>query len=69
MKPIVLVLNKKHTSQQAAGGEKFTIKQNGETKAKLYPLPTKAYRKNGILVRHAGKVISSETVANALAEE
>jgi hypothetical protein len=63
------VLNKKHTSQQATGGEKLIIKQNGEAKAKLYPLPAKAYRKNGILVRHTDKVISSEAVTNALAEE
>ena len=54
--------------RQAAGGEEFTITQNGEPKARLSPLPAKAYRKNGILVHHAGKVISSEAVANALAE-
>jgi len=32
-------------------------------------MTTKAYRKNGILVHHTGKKISSEEVANALAEE
>ena len=63
------MLDKRHTSQQAAGGEKFTITQNGERKAMLSPLPAEAYRKNGILVNHTGKVISSETVTNALAEE
>ena len=55
--------------RQVAGGEEFTITQNGEPKAKLSPLPAKAYRKNGILVHHTGKKISSEDVANALAEE
>ena len=55
--------------QQVAGGEEFTITQNGEPKAKLSPLPARAYRKNGILVHHTGKKISSEDVAKALAEE
>jgi prevent-host-death family protein len=55
--------------RQVAGGEEFTITQNGEPKAKLSPMTTKAYRKNGILVHHAGKPISSQDVANALAEE
>ena len=55
--------------RQVAGGEEFTITQNGEPKEKLSPLPAKAYRKNGILVHHSGNVISSETVADALAEE
>jgi prevent-host-death family protein len=55
--------------RQVAGGEEFTITQNGEPKARLSPLPAKAYRKNGILVHHAGKKISSEDVANGLAEE
>lgn len=55
--------------RQVAGGEEFTITQNGEPKAKLSPLPAKAYRKNGILVQHTGKVISSEAITNALAEE
>ena len=54
--------------QQVAGGEEFTITQNGEPKAKLSPLRVRAYRKNGILVHHAGTKISSEDVANALAE-
>ena len=55
--------------RQVAGGEEFTITQNGEPKAKLSPLPARAYRKNGILVHHTGKKISSEDVAKALAEE
>jgi prevent-host-death family protein len=55
--------------QQVASGEEFTITQNGEPKAKLSPLLAKVYRKNGILVHHTGKVISSDAVANALAEE
>jgi prevent-host-death family protein len=55
--------------RQVAGGEEFTITQNGEPKAKLSPLPTKGYRRNGILVHHAGRKISSKEVANALAEE
>jgi prevent-host-death family protein len=55
--------------RQVADGEEFTITQNGEPKAKLSPLPSKAYLKNGILVHHAGRKISSEDVANALAEE
>lgn len=55
--------------RQVAGGEEFTITQNGEPKAKLSPLPAKAYRKNGILVHHAGKPISSQDVADALTEE
>ena len=55
--------------RQVAGGEEFTITQNGEPKAKLSPMTPKAYRKNGILVHHTGKKISSEEVANALAEE
>ena len=55
--------------RQVAGGEEFTITQNGEPKAKLSPLPVRAYRKNGILVHHVGKKISSGDVANALAEE
>jgi prevent-host-death family protein len=55
--------------QQVAGGEEFTITQNGEPKAKLSPLPGTAYRKNGILVHHAGKKITSDDVAKALAEE
>ncbi|HSY19965.1 MAG TPA: type II toxin-antitoxin system prevent-host-death family antitoxin [Candidatus Acidoferrales bacterium] len=55
--------------RQVAGGEEFTITQNGEPKAMLSPLPAKAYRKNGILVHHTGKKISSEDVANSLAEE
>jgi prevent-host-death family protein len=40
--------------RQVAGGEEFTITQNGEPKAKLSPMTPKAYRKNGILVHHAG---------------
>ena len=55
--------------KRVAGGEEFTITQNGEPKAKLSPMTPKAYRKNGILVHHAGKAISSQDVANALAEE
>ncbi len=55
--------------RQVAGGEEFTITQNGEPKAKLSPLPAKAYRKNGILVHHANSAISSEAVTDALAEE
>jgi prevent-host-death family protein len=55
--------------RQVAAGEEFTITQNGEPKAKLSPLPAKAYRKNGILVHHAGKKIYSQDVTNALAEE
>ena len=55
--------------RQVAGGEEFTITQNGEPKAKLSPLPAKPYRKNGILVHHGDKTISSEDVAKALAEE
>ena len=55
--------------RQVANGEEFTITQNGEPKARLSPMTTKAYRKNGILVHHAGKKISSEDVANALTEE
>ncbi len=55
--------------KQVAGGEEFTITQNGEPKAKLSPMTLQAYRKNGILVHHTGKKISSEDVANALAEE
>ncbi|HXS69723.1 MAG TPA: type II toxin-antitoxin system prevent-host-death family antitoxin [Candidatus Polarisedimenticolia bacterium] len=55
--------------QQVASGEEFTITQNGEPKAKLSPVGTKGYRKNGILVHHAGKKISSEDIANALADE
>jgi prevent-host-death family protein len=55
--------------RQVAGGAEFTITQNGEPKAKLSPVPAKAYRKNGILVHHAGQIISSEAVRNALAEE
>ena len=55
--------------RQVAGGEEFTITQNGEPKAKLSPLPAKAYRKNGILVHHSGKEISSQDIANALAGE
>jgi prevent-host-death family protein len=55
--------------RRVAGGEEFTITQNGEPKAKLSPLSTKAYRKNDILVHHTGNKISSADVANALAEE
>lgn len=55
--------------RQVAGGEEFTITQNGEPKARLSPLPAKTYRKNGILVHHTGKKISSEAVAKALTEE
>jgi prevent-host-death family protein len=51
--------------KQVADGEEFTITQNGEPKAKLSALPA-ACRKNGILVRHAGREISSEDVAKAL---
>lgn len=55
--------------RQVSGGEEFTITQNGEPKAKLSAVPARTYRKNGILVRHAGKKISSEDVAKTLAEE
>ena len=55
--------------RQVAGGEEFTITENGEPMAKLSPLSGKAYRQNGILVHHVGKKIASEDVANALAEE
>ena len=55
--------------RQVAGGEEFTITQNGEPKARLSPLPAKSYSKNGILVHHTGKKITSTDVANALAEE
>ena len=55
--------------RQVAGGEEFTITQNGEPKAKLSPLPAKGYRKNGILVHHTGKAITSEAVTEALAED
>ena len=55
--------------QQVARGEEFTITLNGEPKAKLSAVSPNAYRKNGILVHHAGKAISSEDVANGLAEE
>jgi prevent-host-death family protein len=54
--------------RQVAGGEEFTITQNGEPKAKLSAVSA-AYRKNGILVHHAGRAISAQDVANALAEE
>jgi hypothetical protein len=39
-----------------------------ERNVSLKDTPTK-YKKNGILVHHTGKIISSEDVANALAEE
>jgi hypothetical protein len=39
-----------------------------ETRVPLKAAPLK-YTKNGILVHHTGKTISSEDVANALAEE
>jgi len=55
--------------RQVAGGEEFTITQNGEPKAKLSLMTPKVYRKNGILVHHADEKISSKDVANALAEE
>jgi len=55
--------------RQVSGGEEFTITQNGEPKAKLSPVAAESYHKNGILVHHAGKKISSEDVANALSEE
>ena len=96
--------------RQVAGGEEFTITQNGEPKAKLSPLPAKhvyahagslpgkvwmspdfdaplddfkefmqagkpkatippspakSYRKNGVLVYHTGKKISSVTSEEA----
>ena len=54
--------------RQVAGGEEFTITQNGEPKAKLSAVSA-AYRKNGILVHRAGHAISAQDVANALAEE
>lgn len=54
--------------RQVASGEEFTITQNGEPKAKLSAAPA-TYRKNGILVQHAGRVISSQDVTKALAEE
>ena len=54
--------------RQVAGGEEFTITQNGEPKAKLSPVSA-AYRKNGILVHHSERAISAQDVANALAEE
>ena len=55
--------------RQVAGGEEFTITQNGEPKAKLSPVPPSTHLKNGILVHHAGKPISSQDVANVLAME
>jgi prevent-host-death family protein len=54
--------------KQVAGGEEFTITQNGEPKAKLSAAPA-AYRKNGILVHHSERAISAQDVADALAEE
>jgi prevent-host-death family protein len=51
--------------KQVADGEEFTITQNGEPKARLSAVPT-AYRKNGILVHHAGRSISAQDVAKAL---
>jgi prevent-host-death family protein len=54
--------------RQVAGGEEFTITQNGEPKAKLSAVST-AYRKNGILVHHSERAISAQDVTNALAEE
>jgi prevent-host-death family protein len=50
--------------KQVAGGEEFTITQNGEPKAKLSAVSA-AHRKNGILAHHAGRPISSEAVAKA----
>ncbi len=41
------------------------ITQNGEPKAKLSAVPA-AYRRNGILVHHAGRAISSQDVTKAL---
>jgi len=54
--------------KQVAGGEEFTVTQNGEPKAKLSAVSA-AYRKNGILVHHSERAISAQDVANALAEE
>ena len=54
--------------RQVASGEEFTITQNGEPKAKL-SAASAAYRKNGILVNHSERPISTEDVAKALAEE
>ncbi|MGI8966502.1 MAG: type II toxin-antitoxin system Phd/YefM family antitoxin [Limisphaerales bacterium] len=55
--------------QQVAGGEEIIISENGKPRARLSPVSAAIYRKNGILVHHAGKTISSQDVANALAEE
>jgi prevent-host-death family protein len=55
--------------RQVSTGEEFTITQGGEPMAKLSPLPAKTYHKNGILVHHTGKKISSDDIANALSEE
>jgi prevent-host-death family protein len=55
--------------RQVSAGEEFTITQDGEPMAKLSPLPAKTYQKNGILVQHTGKRISSDDIANALSEE
>ena len=55
--------------RQVSCGEEFTITQNGEPKAKLSPVPATTYSKNGILVHHTGRKITSEDVAKALSEE
>lgn len=55
--------------QQVARGEEFTITLNGEPKAKLSAVSPKTYRKNGILVHHTGKTITSEDVAKGLEED
>jgi prevent-host-death family protein len=55
--------------RQVSTGEEFTITQDGEPKAKLSPVTSKPYLKNGILVHHGGGKISSEDVGNALSEE
>ena len=55
--------------RQVAHGEEFTITQNGEPKARLSPVSTAAYHKNGILVHHSERAIAASDVANALAED
>ncbi|MDQ6632102.1 MAG: type II toxin-antitoxin system prevent-host-death family antitoxin [Verrucomicrobiota bacterium] len=58
--------------RQVAGGEEFTITQNGEPKAKLSavaPQEVSSYLKNGILVHHTGQKINPEEIEKALAEE